>query len=253
MSNTNRVMIIGGKESFLIRVLIKKMAEQGIEGFYAASDIDAINKRIGDVAVLAYYMESNEFVNASVVQFLRDKLDEAGKKIILIGEKNDTDAVEKGLPSSVIAKVFLRPLDNEAFFHEVRLRFSEEEKKEEKKTILVVDDDPTYLGLVRDWLKETYQVAMANSGLQAIKWLGKNHADLILLDHEMPVTSGPQVLEMLRSDHETARIPVFFMTGKSDKASVMQVVNLKPEGYLLKSVMDRIELLEKLDKFFENK
>ena len=96
-------------------------------------------------------------------------------------------------------------------------------------------------------------MAMANSGLQAIKWLGKNHADLILLDHEMPVTSGPQVLEMLRSDHETARIPVFFLTGKSDKASVMQVVNLKPEGYLLKSVMDRIELLEALEKFFEKK
>ena len=93
-------------------------------------------------------------------------------------------------------------------------------------------------------------MAMANSGLQAIKWLGKNKADLILLDHEMPVTSGPQVLEMLRSDHETAAIPVFFLTGKSDKASVMQVVDLKPEGYLLKSVMDRIELLEKLDKFF---
>nr|MCR5272916.1 response regulator [Lachnospiraceae bacterium] len=107
----------------------------------------------------------------------------------------------------------------------------------------------TYLGLVRDWLKNTYKVAMVNSGLQAIKWLGKNKADLILLDHEMPVTNGPQVLEMLRSDEETRNIPVIFLTGKSDKESVMAVVALKPEGYLLKNI-SKEELLEKLEEFF---
>ena len=250
MSDTAKIMIIGGKESFLIRVLIKKLAEQELTGFYVPADVDAINRKLSEASVIAYYMESNEFFPPDVLQFLKDKLDEIDQKLILIGEKNDTDAVEKALRGKLIHKTFLRPLDNEAFIAEIRHRLSEEEKSEEKKTILIVDDDPTYLGLVRDWLREDYKVAMANSGLQAIKWLGKNKADLILLDHEMPVTSGPQVLEMLRSDHETAAIPVFFLTGKSDKASVMQVVDLKPEGYLLKSVMDRIELLEKLDKFF---
>ena len=90
---------------------------------------------------------------------------------------------------------------------------------------------------------------MANSGLQAIKWLGKNKADLILLDHEMPVTSGPQVLEMLRSDPETASIPVMFLTGKSDKESVMAVLSLRPEGYFLKTI-EREELLQQLKDFF---
>ena len=90
---------------------------------------------------------------------------------------------------------------------------------------------------------------MANSGLQAIKWLGKNKVDLILLDHEMPVTNGPQVLEMLRSDEETRNIPVIFLTGKRDKESVMAVVALKPEGYFLKDIK-KDELLEKLQEFF---
>jgi CheY-like chemotaxis protein len=90
---------------------------------------------------------------------------------------------------------------------------------------------------------------MVNSGLQAIKFLGKNKVDLILLDHEMPVTSGPQVLEMLRSDEETKSIPVMFLTGKSDKNSVMEVVALKPEGYFLKTI-EKEELLEKLQEFF---
>ena len=118
-----------------------------------------------------------------------------------------------------------------------------------KKCILIVDDDPQYLTMIREWLKGTYKVAMANSGLQAIKWLGKNKADLILLDHEMPVTSGPQVLEMLRSDSETCNIPVIFLTGKGDKESVMAVVALRPEGYFLKGIQKK-ELLEKLQEFF---
>ena len=90
---------------------------------------------------------------------------------------------------------------------------------------------------------------MATSGLQALKWLGMNKADLILLDHEMPVTTGPQVLEMLRSDPETRGIPVIFLTGKSDKESVMAVVALKPEGYFLKNI-SKEELLQKIDEFF---
>ncbi len=72
---------------------------------------------------------------------------------------------------------------------------------------------------------------------------------MILLDHEMPVTSGPQVLEMLRSEEETKHIPVMFLTGKSDKESVMAVVALRPEGYFLKTIQ-REELLEKLQEFF---
>ena len=90
---------------------------------------------------------------------------------------------------------------------------------------------------------------MANSGLQAIKWLGKNRADLILLDYEMPVTNGAKVLEMLRSDNETKDIPVIFLTGKSDRKSVMEVVELKPQGYFLKTISME-ELLEKLEEFF---
>ena len=121
-----------------------------------------------------------------------------------------------------------------------------------KKKILVVDDDPTYIGVIREWLREKYKVGMANSGAQALQWLGANSCDLILLDFEMPVISGPKVLEMLRSDPDTALIPVFFLTSKNDKDSVMQVMSLHPENYLLKSI-ERGELLHKLDIFFQSR
>ena len=54
---------------------------------------------------------------------------------------------------------------------------------------------------------------------------------------------------MLRSEEDTRDIPVFFLTGKGDKESVMAVVSLKPQGYFLKSI-EREELLEKVKEFF---
>ena len=66
----------------------------------------------------------------------------------------------------------------------------------------------------------------------------------------MPVTSGPQVLEMIRSEEGMADIPVIFFTGKDDKESVTKVLSLKPEGYVLKST-GRKQLMEQIDAFFE--
>ncbi|MBR3561060.1 MAG: response regulator [Oscillospiraceae bacterium] len=52
----------------------------------------------------------------------------------------------------------------------------------------------------------------------------------------MPVTSGAQVLEMIRSEPGTAHIPVIFLTGKDDSEGVRRVLELKPDGYILKSI-----------------
>ena len=83
-------------------------------------------------------------------------------------------------------------------------------------------------------------------------YIADNKPDLILLDYEMPVTSGPQVLEMIRSETKTDTIPVIFLTGKGDRESVLKVLALKPDGYLLKST-DKTTLLKSLEEFFEKK
>jgi CheY-like chemotaxis protein len=118
-----------------------------------------------------------------------------------------------------------------------------------RKTILIVDDDVTYMQMVREWLKDTYQVVMVNSGIKAIKWLTINKADLVLLDYQMPVTSGPQILEMLKSDVDTDEVPVMFLTGQQSRESVMTAMRLRPADYLLKSI-SKSELKEKLDNYF---
>ena len=79
-----------------------------------------------------------------------------------------------------------------------------------------------------------------------------NRPDLILLDYEMPVCDGKQVLEMIRAESEFSNVPVFFLTGKNDRESVLSVSALKPEGYLLKS-MPPAQIVQTIDDFFEKR
>lgn len=249
MLGKNKTIITSENETFLVRSLEKKISDANINCEFVHWKVDDLNAHLDDVELVIVYMEDGERPTDSVMHFMSDRLMDEEKQVILIGEKNDLQLVKEKLPKDMIFKSFERPVDHAAFIESVNEFFKKIEDGDFKKSILVVDDDPNYLNLIREWLTGTYKVTMVNSGLQAIKYLGKNKVDLILLDHEMPVTSGPQVLEMLRSDEETKDIPVMFLTGKSDKESVMAVVALKPEGYFLKTI-ERKELLENLAKFF---
>ena len=245
-----KLMLLGAKESFLIRALEKKLSEAQVSSFFCRTAVDDISKRIEDASLLALYLETGESVKPDILHFLNEQLMDSGKKVILIGEKNDTDAIIDQMRGETILKTFPRPLNTESFVELALEELSEDSIEKRKKSILIVDDDATYIGVIREWLRGTYRVSMANSGIQAIQWLATNHVDLVLLDHEMPVTSGPKVLEMMRSESATKSIPVIFLTGKSDRASVMEAVEQKPEGYLLKTI-DRETLLAEIDKFFK--
>ncbi len=245
----NQIMILGEKETFLVRVLTNKLTAANMHNSFIHWDVDAIEKAWGNTCLVIGYLEDDERPSDEVLHYLNDKLGETGTHILLVGGRSELDYMCDWISGSLIHQTFTRPIDATEFVESVREVYEKVQAGEFRKSILVVDDDASYLGLVREWLKNTYRVSMVTSGLQAIKWLGKNKADLILLDHEMPVTSGPQVLEMLRSEEETKDIPVIFLTGKGDKESVMEVVALKPEGYFLKTI-ERQELIEKLREFF---
>jgi len=244
-----KMLILGAKETFLLRVIEKKTKEAGIDCEFVPWDVNTINSKIDGCSLITFYVDELERPQSDVLHFLHDKADEAGTRFIVVGERDEVNFINDNMPGELMYKSFLRPLDNDEYVKAITDFFNKYDSGEFRKSILIVDDDPNYMGLVRDWLKATYRVSMANSGTQALRWLGMNKADLILLDHEMPVTSGPKVLEMLRSDESTQSIPVIFLTGKGDKESVMEVVSLRPEGYFLKNIQKE-ELLEKLKDFF---
>ena len=243
------IMLISGSDSFIVRGLKSKLEGLKLRVTQIRADYNEVMQNKENVDLFVYYMGDEVTDAVDLLNYLKEICTEEDMKLILIGSRTEYDIAMKFFPSERLLRWFERPLEMEPFLKEAASYMSLSEAKFAQKNILIVDDDVTYLRTIREWLKEEYKVAMVNSGLQAITWLAKNQADLILLDYEMPVTSGPQVLEMLRSEPNSRNIPVMFLTGKSDRDSIMRVLDLKPTDYLLKSI-DKHELVMKLRRFF---
>ena len=70
----------------------------------------------------------------------------------------------------------------------------------------------------------------------ALKYLNENIPDVILLDYEMPVMNGLEVLEKIRTETKSIDVPVLFLTSKDDISDVIKNLTFKPDGDVLKSM-----------------
>jgi putative two-component system response regulator len=91
-------------------------------------------------------------------------------------------------------------------------------KTENRDLILIVDDVEINRDLLESILSDTYNVAQAASGIEAINMMlnGDVSPSLVLLDIQMPDIDGLTVLEMMKGNPITERIPVIFITAAEE-------------------------------------
>ena len=245
-----KTVIISYSDSFLAKSLITKLEGVGIPAVFAHADIRELEKHSEEAGLYVLFMSEELETVPETLVYLKDTVQDKDRGLILIGDEDQYGILKKTIPETAVTDMFERPLDIDKLIKRIRGYLDENTGEKRKKTVLIVDDDITYMRTVYEWLKDTYHVGMASSGVQAIGYLAKNRADLILLDYEMPIANGPQVLSMLKSDSDTGQIPVMFLTGHGDRESVLSVVGLSPVDYLLKTI-DKSSLLAKLKAFFD--
>jgi two-component system OmpR family response regulator len=109
--------------------------------------------------------------------------------------------------------------------------------------ILVVDDDSMYTTMLRIILEGNgYTVTMIESAVRALDSLDFNEYDLILLDVVMPDMDG---LELCRRIRATSRVPILFVTVRSDRADELLGLQAGADDYLAKP-FDTDELLARI-------
>ncbi|MCR4923839.1 MAG: response regulator [Lachnospiraceae bacterium] len=248
--SNEKVTVLCAKESFLAGSIRNKLEAEGVNTVFAHTDIKEMKNALDGVTVIIFFMSDETDQSPEALVYLKDIVEESACGLILIGDDQEYESVRKIVAEGLVTRWFKRPLDIEGLIKQVHTYLEENTGEKKKKTILIVDDDFTYMQTVFEWLKDDYRVGMASNGVQAISYLAKTRADLILLDYEMPIANGPQVLSMLKSDSGTGDIPVMFLTGHGDRNSVLSVVGLSPVDYLLKTI-DKKTLLAKLKAFFK--
>ena len=244
------ILLVGETQGYLMMSVKEKLADAGYN-VEMASDIEGIDKFDGRITAVLLYVDEVIAQNQRLLIYLKDKVAEEDIPAFVFGNSEDLVDVKKLILPHLIQGEYARPINVKDMVDEIALYLETHDAKKKKK-ILVVDDSGVMLHSIKGWLGKDYHVTLANSGLSAIKYMTLNRPDLILLDYEMPVCDGRQTLEMIRSETEVADIPVIFLTGKGDKESIMKVMALKPEGYLLKT-MKPIDIKKYIDDFFEKR
>ena len=104
-----------------------------------------------------------------------------------------------------------------------------------RATILAVDDVPDNLTILMDMLGQDYQMKVANSGARALKIMESGKIpDLILLDVMMPEMDGFEVCRRIKSNPETAEIPIIFLTAMGQSTDVTKGFSLGAADYVSK-------------------
>lgn len=246
------VVVVSATESFLAKSLVSKIEGNGQKVVFSQGDIEEIGRNRDKIELIILFASEGMEDMTETLVYLKDLANDLDRKIVMIGDQQEFEVIKKTIPETLVLEWFKRPLVMDDLIKCISKYMVENTGENRKKTVLIVDDDITYMRTVYEWLKGSYHVAMASSGVQAISFLAKNKADLVLLDYEMPIADGPQVLKMLKNDSETDSIPVMFLTGHGDKESVISVIDLKPADYLLKTI-GKDGLLKKLDDFFSQR
>lgn len=241
-------MLIAEGQGYLIRSIQEQMMELDYNVIVVRPDVDEIGKVTEPISSAIIYADGNIRHNQKAWIYVKDKCAEEDVRLFMIGGEEDVDEIEDLIPKHLMQAIFTRPIDVKEAVHRIDNDIKKYGKQNKKK-ILVVDDSGAALRSVKAWLENKYHVILANSGVMAIKYLALNRPDLILLDYEMPVVDGRQVLEMIRAENDYRDIPVFFLTSKGDKQSVQNVLALKPQGYLLKT-MQPGAIIKQVDEFF---
>ena len=247
----DNIIIISETQGFLLSTLQEHLESADCAVSIVAADVDKLSKVPRPVGAAVIYASEELLEDQQALIYIRDRSVEEGTAIFLVGNEGEVEEIEKIIPRSMMRGIYFRPINVNVVAQELT-NYIREQHQADRKKVLVVDDSGAMLRNVKGWLEDKYQVILANSGTMAIKYLTLNRPDLILLDYEMPVIDGRQVLEMIRSEADFRDVPVIFLTGKDDRESVMNVMAMKPDGYLLKSLRPE-QIVQAVDDFFVHK
>jgi len=117
-----------------------------------------------------------------------------------------------------------------------------------RRRIVIADDDPIIISLVSLRLEMAdYEVLPARNGEEALALIRNGEPVAAILDMQMPHKTGIAVLEAIKSDPKTGKLPVMMLTGERDTGMVMRAMGAGAGDYMVKPFQpDR--LLERVNR-----
>jgi two-component system alkaline phosphatase synthesis response regulator PhoP len=113
-----------------------------------------------------------------------------------------------------------------------------------KKKICIVEDDENIREIYSTKLRHSgYDIVTAINGAEGLDVIDKTRPDLILLDLQMPVKNGFEVMESLKQNVELSKIPIIILTNADDDQSSLRAGKFETRFYIVKALTTPQKLL----------
>lgn len=120
------------------------------------------------------------------------------------------------------------------------------------KTILVVEDSPTQAQRTQLILSRGgYETDLAENGREGLDHISNSRPDMVITDLEMPIMNGYRLCKHLKSDPDTADIPIVMLTSRSDSIDIIKGLEAGADNFITKPY-DEYHLLDSVKKIFDN-
>lgn len=230
------VVIITGSSGFMITTILRKLGRTDISAALCRMTPDEVRGSIGNADTVFIYQDTGMDIGLMrpTLLIIQNAVMSNGKNVLIGGTDDMIAVIRRYIPEEYVKGIYPRPMSVHTVVDDiVRLSGNGGGSRQQ---ILLVDDDSVYLNILRDALSVAYDVVPVSSAMQAVTYLSGHRPDLIILDYSMPGISGPDLFRMIKGEPELCSIPITFLTGQSDTESVQKAIELKPDGYILKSV-----------------
>ena len=127
-----------------------------------------------------------------------------------------------------------------------------ENMKRKEMRILIVEDNENLRNFMLSALRETFEVSVAEDGVQAWNVIQQQMPDLVISDVMMPNRDGFELCSLIKSTYETSHIPVVLLTSLTEKAQQLKGLGLGADDYLTKP-FDMTLLIRRVMTIIQNR
>ncbi|MDR2599696.1 MAG: response regulator [Oscillospiraceae bacterium] len=159
--------------------------------------------------------------------------------VILLTAQDSTDNMIRALKlgaSDFIAK----PFTDAELIDAIEQQLNPIDRSRIKPTILAVDDNPSILKAINAILHDDYTVYTLPTSTRIRELLLVVNPDLFILDYNMPILTGFDLVPIIREHKQHAYTPIMFLTSESTRSNMVQAMALGANDFLVKPIDDML-------------
>jgi PleD family two-component response regulator len=173
--------------------------------------------------------------------------------VVFLTSNNDRSTIVKGMGLGAV-DVIIKPVSNDNLFRCLNFHLNPSEQEIFPPIVLAIDDSPSILHAVSTILSgiyTVYTVADVKADQVLTELLKKITPDIFILDFNMPVLTGFDLIPIIRKIPGHEETPIIFLTSESSMDHINVAVGLGACDYIIKPINESI-FLEKVAKGLRN-